>query len=272
MERCPSDREVSKMTDVTRYAPPDTHSAVSAAGAVVPHAPVLLPEVNPAAVKAARPYLAAIGSLDWGPAQVVVVVSPHGARTGVYERVAGSLDDFGVRDMGGEWPTATEELAGLARSWGSDVLEGPIDHGVFVPLALGCAHGLPVIAVALAEGPHSLSGGPFGYAEKLAQAVSGLGASAVFIASAHTSAALSPRAPVTGLVLARATEQEALESLRGDAGSLCTTVGKLLTLGGTCSAGSLTAFGHRFGGRTTDVLAYGCPFGVGYLVASVGAS
>jgi len=244
---------------------------MTVAGAVVPHAPVLLAEVNPRAVEVARPYLAAIGSLDWGSAEVCVVVSPHGSRSGVYRRVAGSLDDFGVKDMDGEWPTATEDLAGLARSWGSDVLEGPIDHGVFVPLALGCAHGLPVIAVTLAERPGPANGGA-GCAEKLANAVSSLGERAVFIASGHMSAALSPKAPVTGLTHARATEKEALESLRDDAGSLCASAAKLLTLGGTCSAGSLAAFGHRFRGRTTDVLAYGCPFGVGYLVASVGAS
>lgn len=242
------------------------------AGALVPHAPVLLPEVNPAAAEAARPYLAAIGSLDWGSAEVVVVVSPHGSRTGVYRRVAGSLDDFGVRGMDREWPTASEELVDLARSWGSDVLDDPIDHGVFVPLVLGCAHGLPVIAVALAERPGPAGGGTPACAEKLAQVVENLGARAVFIASAHTSAALSAKAPVTGLLHARATEQEALESLRGDAGSLCTTAEKLLTLAGTCSASSLAAFGHRFGGRTSEVLAYGCPFGVGYLVAAVGAS
>ena len=66
----------------------------------MPHAPVLLPPVsgeeNASPIGAVR---AAIAGLEFGEIEAIVLLSPHGSRTGVYRSTAGSLADFGLRGI-----------------------------------------------------------------------------------------------------------------------------------------------------------------------------
>src|SRR5256885_2258500 len=79
--------------------------------AIVPHAPVLLNAVTSGRLAAeTRGLRAALEGLELPEADVLVLVSPHGDRSGVYKGVRGSLAGFGV--------------GGAAVDIGSDALAG----------------------------------------------------------------------------------------------------------------------------------------------------
>jgi predicted ATPase len=89
------------------------------------------------------------------------------------------------------------------------------------------------------------------------------------VASAHTSAALSPRAPLTERPEACATEEAVLEALGSDAGELVDLSRSLWADGGACGVAVLAMLGRVFPGRGADIVFYECPVGIGYVVASV---
>ena len=245
------------------------------AGAIVPHAPVLLPEIGGSAGASSRDrILRACDKVDTSGADVVLVVSPHGRDAGVYARGSGSEASFGGPEARLESPTDSAAAESLARAWKAPLLEDELDHG-----AVGCLHLLdvrrPSVVAALPEttGPGATADACAAMVEgrKLAGAVKRAfaGSSVLVVASAHTSAALTPRAPLTERPEGRALDEQVLTSLATDAGSLDDISCDAWTAGGSCGAGPLAAFGRLLSGRSADVLAYEHPFGVGYLVATV---
>ncbi|MGH2699336.1 MAG: hypothetical protein ACRDJL_09085, partial [Actinomycetota bacterium] len=104
-------------------------------GAVVPHAPVLLEAIQPSLEEGRRVH-AAVEGLDLSGADTVVVVSPHGARAGVYGRARGSLAGFGIEGVKVRRASDLETARGLADAWGRPLIERPPDFGVLVPLLL----------------------------------------------------------------------------------------------------------------------------------------
>ena len=243
-------------------------------GAVVPHAPVLLPEVASRETETtSKRVRAALAGLDWEGVDVIVIVSPHGAATGVYAPARTSLDELGVSGVDVSWPTDEDASAELARRWGQRQIHEPPDHGIAVPIAAGCASGKRVVAATIED--VVASGGAvlersLSAAAALADALRGLAEkrSVAVAASAHTSAALSPRAPLTERAEALATEERVLNGLRSDAGSLVDLARPLWVDGGACGVAALSVFGHLFAGRGADVVLYECPVGIGYIVAS----
>lgn len=229
------------------------------AGAIVPHAPLLTLASADEGVDRAR---AAVGALELGPG-TVVVLSPHGSATGVYARAAGSLREFGI--PGGDVKRGVDRglARDLASSWGRPMLDDDVDHGIAVPLAL-LARTERVVAASLDEAlshQESIDG-----ARSFAAALGGLGGVAAFVASAHTSSALSPRAPLgRSDVSAHAAEgfRRALEHGEGieDAALL------LARAGASCGAAPLVAFAALFPTTACEVVASEAPFGVGYVVA-----
>jgi aromatic ring-opening dioxygenase LigB subunit len=105
-------------------------------------------------------------------------------------------------------------------------------------------------------------------AHRLADAVGRLWGEVGLVCSAHTSAALSPAAPLTEKPEGRALDTTILEVLNTDCGLLADLPPDLWDAGGSCGAGPLTCFGALFGGTTATVACYEYPFGVGYLVAT----
>jgi hypothetical protein len=248
----------------------------SLSGAIVPHAPLLLIKVSPDGPPAVRTIRRAVGDLHLEQADVVVILSPHGPRAGVYERPAGSLHGFGVNgvelERDGDAPFAEE----LGRAWGHPKLLPPADHGVVVPLGLAALDGAPVVAAAVVE-----STGPYGdrpqraideavsFAEALRRV--GAGKRIAFVASANTGAGLSPRAPLSERAEALRVEDELLERAPRDAGELVDLALRLGRKGGSCGAAPLAAFGTIFAGSPLEVRAYERPYGVGHLVATANA-
>jgi hypothetical protein len=244
-------------------------------GAVVPHAPVLLLEVagNQLAGET-EDVRTALGSLAFDGLDVVVLLSPHAPASGIYSSVAGALDDFGVSGVELHRPTKDSLLTALAEIWGQQVLDEPVDHGALVPLMLLATGDTPIVAAGLREiddnDPGSVTeaiadGLSFGRA---VQQLAG-DATVAFVASAQTSAALTPRAPLTERAQAKPVEADVLRALRGDPSILQASLDDLWSRAGSCSPGTFAAYGCVFGGRSSEVMDYTYPFGVGYVVARV---
>lgn len=241
-------------------------------GAIVPHAPLLLPELESDEVAdAARLVRGACRQIRFHGADVVVILSPHAAVSGVYRSSAGSLDAFGIagiEEEGIEDAEATKEFADLA-SLG--MLHDEADHGVVVTSRLlGCD--VPVVAAGFAE-----AGSPnatHATADRLSGALVSLasGRRVSIVASANGSAGLSARAPLTELRGARAIEGRLRDAVETDLGRLTSLAREMRSLGGSCAQGPLEVLGELFSGRRARVFAHEAPVGVGYMVAAIDAS
>jgi hypothetical protein len=239
------------------------------AGAVLPHAPILLPDVTEVVhandvVSAAR---VAVPRAD----ATVIVVSPHGKRSGVYAGARGSLRTLGLPEVAGEASPAPEVAAELAAAWAHPLLSGGVDHGVSVPFRMA-----PTVAravgVCLRETTGPWAGDVLATLEEaraLAGSLATLPGPTIVVASAHTSAALTPRAPLTELPAGRKLDDSILEAIQTDVGLLAEIPARAWREGGSCGAGPLAMLGHLFRGRRATVHAYEYPVGVGYLVATV---
>jgi aromatic ring-opening dioxygenase LigB subunit len=190
----------------------------------------------------------------------IVLVTPHGARPGIYRSVRGSLGPHGAPHVGVEAETDRSLIDALATSSGLPVIDDPLDHGGVVPLLLLGRIPRTVVAASISTETE---------AKALVDALVNVAPDDVsFVASVTTSAALDPSAPLTYRPEADRVEQRLLESLPIDAASAADLAGELARAGGSCSAAPLVAFGILFGGCSVDIRAYQHPFGVGYLVAA----
>lgn len=222
-------------------------------GALVPHAPLLLPEVTSKAddLRDIWDGLSRVHIHEGGP---VVVLTPHSSRTGVYATNEGSLSGFGLPGLSGKWPR------GLMDGLDLPVLDEPLDHGALVPLlSLGVTG--EVVAVGLSQGSD--------VTETMGQIKSVVAERDGFIlASAHTSARLTERAPLPYTFDAVRLESRLITDIESDCGALRSAAESLEAVGSTCSRTTLEAFGTLFSGTEGNVLAYGFPFGVGYPVVT----
>lgn len=235
-------------------------------GLILPHAPLLLPEVGASAREGAAARVRA-GCVTAGRAMSgprLLVASPHALRTGVYVSPYGDLAGFGPRAPAALCPLEVDISEEIARRWGKPLLGEPLDHGIVVPLLLAAAS-VPIVAVGFEEGADITS-----EAAALASVVTEMDLDATIVASANLSAGLTERAPLTRLAGAEELEGELVESLRHDAASLLETAPRLSADAGSCASGPLALIGHSFGGRPADILAHEWPYGVGYLVATIG--
>jgi aromatic ring-opening dioxygenase LigB subunit len=240
-------------------------------GLLTPHAPLLLPEVVgedvAAETEAVRTQLRSL-SLD--DADLVVVLSPHARTSGVYGSVVGTLQDFGVPGIEVQRQTDANAVRALADLWNRPVRDSPIDHGVLVPLMMLPTGEIPIVAAGIMEAQ-----APASFDEAIADALTLAEAIVTFardrsiwlVISAHTSSALTARAPLTEREEAKMVEIAVLEALRGDPSTLESSIRALWSDGGSCSPGTLAVVARVFAGRTSEVLAYQHPFGVGYAVA-----
>jgi aromatic ring-opening dioxygenase LigB subunit len=242
------------------------------AGVVLPHAPLIAKGDRADLdlyVRSAREAIRALDGCD-----VVVLLASHGPRDGVYTEVAGDLDAFGVQGVAVDVLTESGTATELADAWARDQFSDRADHGVVGTLAI-VAPTVPLVACTLAEitGPYahgtveSAVEAAFLFADALQQIA---GERRVgFIASAHTAASLTPKAPLALKPEGKELDDLILDCLATDCGSLARVDPELWKEAGACGAGPLTAFGALFEGVRADVHAYDHPFGVGYLVASI---
>lgn len=228
-------------------------------GALLPLAPVLLPEVSRHAHGSAlRDVWDAIDRLVIAPEAEVVVVTPHGGGSFVYRTATGSLATYGLEGLGyaGRPGSLIDELAS---AWDRPVIDRALDRGALVPLMLlDVANEVTMVALDdLAD------------AAQLAAVLRSLaGDRELFvIASADTSASLSERAPLRFRPEAVRLETKLVAGIETDARVAAEIAPDLASVGGSSSAPTLSLFGTLFAGAEAQVLAYAYPFGVGYLVA-----
>lgn len=255
-------------------------------GGIVPHAPLLLEgvageKVSSAAsgVKGALESFLSGGRWDLGDADLLVIASSHGTTTGVFGSIQGSLQGFGSGLPSLEASGAPDVATSMAAASGLPLLDGPVDHGVLVPLLLlnGLEEGItrapsgvrlpPIVAFVQAEDDPD----PLVFGRATAEATRQLATdrSVAFLASAHTSAGLTPRAPLTELPAGKELDARLLEMLGTDVGNIASVSAQEWAAAGSCGAGPLTAFGELFKGSVAKVAAYEAPYGVGYLAAGI---
>lgn len=221
-------------------------------GALVPHAPLLLPEVT-TKTEDLRDIWDGLSRVRIAEGDLVVVLTPHAETTGVYAAPAGSLSDFGLPEVSGKWEASPEATGSLP------VIGAPLDHGALVPLLL-LGVTVPVCAIGVTTADLA----------SVVDVVRDLAAKhEVFVlVSAHTSACLTERAPLPYSFDALRLESRLITDLETDCVAARDAAEVLATVGGSCSRFTLATFGMLFAGAAGNVLAYGSPFGVGYPVVT----
>ena len=231
---------------------------------------MLVPQISgPETSDATARIRAALSDVDPRDAEVLVILSPHGARTGVYSQTRGDLGPFGYGDVGVDLEHDDDVASTLAQEWGRPLLEEEIDYGAIVPLILWEPKHVPlrsvsVVAVTLAESS-PVEEDALAFADALTR-LAGPKRS-FFVASANGSAGLSPRAPLTEIEGATELEDALLHALRADVKQVAGAARALSERAGSCALGPLLAFAQLFSGRGSRVLAHERPVGVGYTVA-----
>lgn len=235
-------------------------------GAIVPHAPVLLPAVSPAHASATEPIRSAVASASFDDVDVIVLMTPHGPATGIYRDVKGALDGFGVTGVSLECATDAAFRDELAAAWKVPLLDDLIDHGALVPTLL-LSPRVPVVVASLSEdlSMDDATRAGTGLAAAL-QSVS-VTTRVALVASVNMSAGIGPRGPLPDLPGAEPLERAIALACETDLADLTDLAPDVATIAGSCGAGPLTAFGRVFAGQRAEVLAHEHPFGVGYLVA-----
>jgi hypothetical protein len=239
-------------------------------GAVVAHAPVLLEDIQPS-LDEGRRVRKAVDELDFSKADAVLLVSSHGAAAGIYSRCEGSLRGFGIEEAEIARATDAALIRSLSRAWGRAPVDGPVDFGIVVPLLLGLGEDLPVVAVSLPEttgaGRRPLSDAleTAGTLSDAVVAVADTRAIAI-VASAHSSAGLTARAPLAEVSGARGVDSELVAALRTDPALVGGLIGRLHEVGHACGVGPLAVLGQLLGGWRSERITYEAPYGVGYMV------
>lgn len=201
-----------------------------------------------------------IAKIEVPPGATLVVVSPYADETFIYAAAEGSMASFGVSDVAARFATGVGVKTRLAELMQVPIEDRSLDHGALVPLML-----LAVPNEAVVIGVSDVSDAP-GVSRALGMLTAD---TEVFVvASANTSACLTERAPLPYSYDAVRLESRLITELETDCKVATTMATELAEVGGSRSAPTLAVFGELFAGVRGDVLAYGSPFGVGYLVAT----
>jgi hypothetical protein len=252
----------------------DAHLAFVLQGLIVPHAPVLLADRGyPEILDDARRIRMAASRLVQASSRVVIIVSPHGADGGVLSAASGSLDGFGMNGFKMIAEVDADVAGALSRAWGRPLRDLPADHGAVVPFLLLESGELPVVVAAIREvsgtrgTPEPAIADGASLAAALNETVAEIPATVVL--SAHTSAALSDRAPLLDRPAGHRLHRAVVHALESDIGLLREIGPDLWREAGSCGAGPLTVAGHLWAGRPARILAAASSTGVGYIVADI---
>lgn len=242
-------------------------------GAIVPHAPLLVPALG--STQRVPALADALTHIRERTADAIVVISPHGRRTGVLASSGGSLGGMGLPQLRADAAVDPHLIGALAFEWGEPRIDLPPDHGVVVPLLLDAfASDVPIVACTLEEttGPgKSFSGVRGRSAAALAAAIASFAGRKRIgvVASAHTSAGLAAHAPLTLRAGADAFEERLRGAWENDIGRILEIDEASWDHADPCGRGPLLVLAHLFQGKAGAVHAYDASQGVGYVVATV---
>jgi MEMO1 family protein len=259
---------------------------------VVPHPPVIVPEVGGRQLSAVTDTVRAMRCLGEEARalepDVIVLLSPHAPLqtdrmgVGLASRYAGSLSYFGAPqvkvELEGDVALAQAILEGaLARGVAVGPLDGfkermDLDHGSLVPLSfltdrLEKKPKLVLLSFSYLDLEAHIS-----FGEAVASAVDERPERTLYVASGDLSHRLTPEAPAGYNPLGQEFDERVVAAFRkGTVEAMIRISSGLLRAAGECGYRSLVVMlGVLLGRRyTTRVLSYEGPFGVGYLVGAV---
>ncbi len=257
---------------------------------IVPHPPVMVPEVGGAAAGAVRASIEAMRELTSRViacrAETVVIISPHAPLE------ASAFVAYGGSELRGDLATFRAPQATVAAPLDAELLdhlrrtvaaegfrvllleEDDLDHGTVVPLYFLQRNGWSGRIVAL--GYSYLSNEDhLRFGVGLRRAAENTGRRVAFLASGDLSHRLKPDAPAGFHPEAHLFDREVVDAIRDGAPERIVNINQdLRRLAGECGYRSmLVSCGVAAGLETScEVLQYEAPFGVGYLVAQVANS
>lgn len=237
---------------------------------VVPHAPLLVD--IPGRPHPVPDIPSTVASLDLSGD--VVIVTPHGRRAGIYRSTAGSLSEMGLPAARVELDNDERLSRELSEAWDVPFLEEPLDHGAVVPSLL--LSGLRRVTVcALSEWTDLDGGDPSQAVEQgasLGAALAEIGSTRDLsvVIGGHTSAAVTPRAPLTERPQGKEVDQAVVDALGSSPGRLRDISTETWERAGSCGAGPLRALAE-LAEAPLEILHHSAPYGVGYVVARSGS-
>ncbi|MFA4844886.1 MAG: AmmeMemoRadiSam system protein B [Candidatus Margulisiibacteriota bacterium] len=252
-------------------------------GAILPHPPILIPQIGRDRIKVADQSQRALTEISRRMAgmsfDTIVVITPHGevgqASVPVYTShiFEGSFAQFGQSK-----PLYTfkgDPELGLAIVKDSPLAsacpETLLDHGVLVPLSYPQAAGIkkPILPIAIAFLPLSKL---FAFGQSLARTADRLGRKVLLIASADMSHRLTPDAPSGYSPRGKEFDEKLVELVRNyDVPGILKFDPDLAEEAGQDALWSIAILLGALDGQKVkpEVLSYEGPFGVGYMIAGL---
>jgi AmmeMemoRadiSam system protein A/AmmeMemoRadiSam system protein B len=258
-------------------------------GCIVPHPPLLVPEVGGGREMEISATIYAMKELAQRLAakrpETVVIISPHGKilhdSMGIASAAVlrGNMRNWGARSADHNFDNDPGFIAALQTEAGaSDIpldsigdTEYNLDHGVMVPVyfLIEGMYGVPLVPLTFSMLPLS---DHFTFGQAIKRAAERTGKRVAVIASGDLSHRLIPSAPAGYDPMGEVFDKKITEAVAAyDAQAILDLDGNLSDRAGECGLRSIVILLGALDGLKVkpDVLSYEGPFGVGYMVAAL---
>jgi len=257
-------------------------------GCIVPHPPLLVPDIGRGEEKRISATIEAMEKLTGKLAQqnpeTIMVISPHGASyhgaMGVLtaKSSSGNLRNWGAPGPDSYFDNDLRLVAALEKE--ADAAGIPLqsigetgydlDHGVLVPMyyLIRAVKGIPMVPLTFCWLPLSTH---FAFGQAISRAAAVTGKRVALIASGDLSHRLLPGAPAGYDPQGKVFDEKLVDALsRLDTNAVLNLDEDLIEHAGECGLRSIVILLGALDGLavTPHILSYEGPFGVGYLVAS----
>ena len=257
-------------------------------GCIVPHPPLLVPEVGgvreieiSATTKAMKELARRLAEKR---PETVIVISPHG--TMLYDSMGiatagslrGTMRDWGARSADHDFENDPDMVAALQAEVSASGIpldsigdrEYNLDHGVMVPIyfLIEGMKGVPLVPLTFSMLPLSAH---FSFGQAIRRAAERTGKRAAIVASGDLSHRLIRDAPAGYDPMGEVFDKTLIEAIQYyDVPAILNLDEQLIDRAGECGLRSIVILLGALDGLEVkpDVLSYEGPFGVGYLVAS----
>ncbi|UCC60834.1 MAG: AmmeMemoRadiSam system protein A [Dehalococcoidia bacterium] len=257
-------------------------------GCIVPHPPLLVPEVGGGRESEISSTIRAMEELTRQLAgrrpETVLVISPHG--TMLYDsmgiatasRLRGTMRNWGARSADHDFNNDPDMVAALQAEASTAGIpldsigdrEYTLDHGVMVPIyfLVDGMKGVPLVPLTFSLMPLSTH---FNFGQAIRKAAERAGKRVVIVASGDLSHRLIPSAPAGYDPMGEVFDRQLVDAIRSyDVPAVMGFDEALIDRAGECGLRSFVILLGALDGLNVkpDVLSYEGPFGVGYLVAA----
>ncbi|UCG84384.1 MAG: AmmeMemoRadiSam system protein A [Dehalococcoidia bacterium] len=257
-------------------------------GCIVPHPPLLVPEVGGGRESEISSTIRAMEELTRQLAgrrpETVLVISPHG--TMLYDsmgiatasRLRGTMRNWGARSADHDFDNDPDMVAALQAEASTAGIpldsigdrEYTLDHGVMVPIyfLVDGMKGVPLVPLTFSLMPLSTH---FNFGQAIRKAAERAGKRVVIVASGDLSHRLIPSAPAGYDPMGEVFDRQLVDAIRSyDVPAVMGFDEALIDRAGECGLRSIVILLGALDGLNVkpDVLSYEGPFGVGYLVAA----